>query len=201
MTTLRTTLTISAALTACLAAAPSSALAQDAGPSAAPSVEPSAAPAGVTPPAAPPPASSGGHRAPPTPGLGWAGAPPAYWAPSGAILPKPVPFEDHTPPMRRNPALAGAGGATMGAGLLTFFVGLGVQISNTQCETVLYVFPSCRQKDAGVDTAAKGTMIAGGLLFFTGLPILIVGLRKRPVSEEAASLVGHPTPNGWGWRF
>jgi hypothetical protein len=44
-------------------------------------------------------------------------------------------------------------------------------------------------------------MIAGGLLFFVGLPIMLTGLQKRPREPLKRALAGYPTPFGWGWSF
>jgi hypothetical protein len=223
MTTRRTQLALAAALTACLAAAaPSRALAQSAQPDPKPAAAPAAEPSEDEPSEAPPRRVLRGPRpVQPPKGYGLIGVPPGYYAPPGSVHREPITWydpsqdptknpslvppnrdwQDRPAPLRRNPSLAGGGGAVMGGGLLTFFIGLGMQINNTECHTVLYILPSCRQKDAGVDTAAKGTMIAGGLLFFIGLPIMITGLTKRPVEQKKGTIIGYPTPFGWGWKF
>lgn len=183
MPTSPTLLTIAASLTACLvASAPLPAFAQDATPPSWQSLE--------------------GRRPPqPPPGFGLSGVPAGYYGgPRLAGAPNTT-WEEPIGAMRRDKKTAGVGGAVMGTGFLTLIAGLVVLGENTECKAVLLIFPACHQKDAGVQQAAHGMMIGGAVTLLVGIPILVSGLRKRPVAASTASLAGHPTPGGWGWSF
>ena len=58
-----------------------------------------------------------------------------------------------------------------------------------------------RPRDSGLHDAAIGMMVGGALTVVLGIPLLVVGLRKRAVSPPVAALLGKPAPGGWAWSF
>lgn len=102
--------------------------------------------------------------------------------------------------MRRNKPLAAAGGVTMGVGLLTTLAGIVVGARNLDCHREI-IFPVCHASSEGVARAADGMMIGGAITLVVGIPILVMGLKKRHIPDNMASYVGEPTANGWRWKF
>jgi hypothetical protein len=115
-----------------------------------------------------------------------------------------------SPSARRNVPMAVAGGALMGTGFATLVAGYFVMDNNKVCTQWsspggwLSGFKSCEAtapRDLGVQDAAFGMMIGGGMTLVVGIPLLIVGLRKEPVPPPVAALLGKPAPGGWAWSF
>lgn len=151
-------------------------------------------------PAAAPAASSEVDTTPPPPsplGRSLLGSPPSPYGWTTSSFDEPLGYK---PPMRRDKAMAAAGGVVMGTGLLTTVAGMFVGLKNIDCHTV-FIFPSCQAHDQGVARAAEGMMIGGLVTLVVGIPILVVGLKKRPVPGALGSLAGEPAPSGWAWRF
>ena len=126
------------------------------------------------------------------------------------------PSQDTAPPAgpspraRRNVPMAIAGGVVMGVGLATFVTGIVVKENNMECARWdnaggwLSGFSWCaktRPRDSGLHDAAIGMMVGGALTVVLGIPLLVVGLRKRAVSPPVAALLGKPAPGGWAWSF
>ncbi len=101
---------------------------------------------------------------------------------------------------RRDKAMAAAGGITMGVGLLTGLAGMYAGMANLDCEMIL-IFPGCKAHDQGVATASEAMMIGGLVTLVFGIPILVIGLKKRPAPSTLTSFAGEPAPSGWAWRF
>lgn len=115
-----------------------------------------------------------------------------------------------SPRLRRSIPMAVTGSALMGTGLATLIGGYVVMDNNKMC--VRRGSPGgwlggvswCAEdqpRDSGVQGAAIGMMIGGAITLAVGIPLLIVGLRKKSVPPPVAALLGKPAPGGWAWSF
>ena len=125
--------------------------------------------------------------------------------------PPRVTTEPAKPPrLRRNIPMTIAGSTLMGTGIAAIAAGYIVMDNNKVCTRrdspggVLSGFSSCgatEPHDPDVHGAAMGMMIGGAITLAVGIPLLVVGLRKRPVPPPVAALLGRPAPGGWAWTF
>jgi hypothetical protein len=121
-----------------------------------------------------------------------------------------TPSPTSSPRARRSVPMAVGGGAVMGVGFATFVAGYFVMDNNKVCAqhgspggwlSGISYCEATRPRDPGVLDAAIGMMIGGGLTLLVGVPLLVVGLQKKPVPPPVAALLGRPAPGGWGWSF
>lgn len=189
--------------------APAIALAQSV-PVAPPPVAPTASAAPAALPPAAPVASAGPVAWQPTASFPFQAPPSAAEIPPNAVEVRPVEASsgddiesgsEEGPPRRRRPGLIVAGASVMGTGLLISVVGLVAKNENKDCEPDARFLSSCGMFDRQIETATTAMLVGGLITLVAGIPMLIMGVKKRPVSAAQSAWVGQPTANGWSWKF